>query len=36
MKQDNKNNSGFVGKTKYSYDKPPQIFIRRAVDSSDE
>ena len=30
-----KNNQG-VGKAKYSIDKTPQIFIRRAVESSDE
>jgi hypothetical protein len=37
LEQKNNNNyknghSGF----KYSFDKPPQVFIRRAVDSSDE
>lgn len=37
LKQEQKNNgSGFVGKTAYSLDKPPQIFIRRAVPSDDE
>ena len=25
-----------IGKTKYSLERPPQVFIRRAVDSSDE
>ena len=32
----NKNNNNFLGKNKYSFDKPPQIFIRRAVESEEE
>lgn len=37
LKQEQKSNiSGFVGKTAYNLDKPPQIFIRRAVPSDDE
>ena len=33
--QNNYGNKG-IGKTKYSLERPPQVFIRRAVDSSDE
>lgn len=37
LKQEQKNNGiGFVGKTAYSLERPPQIFIRRAVPSDDE
>jgi len=33
MKQEHKDSNG-VGKSKYTLEKPPQIFIRKAVDSS--
>jgi hypothetical protein len=36
MKAEHKNGSNGLGKIKYSLDKPPQIFIRRAVDSSED
>lgn len=36
MKAEHKNGSNGLGKVKYSLDKPPQIFIRRAVDSSED
>jgi hypothetical protein len=36
MKADHKNQGNFVGKNKYSLEKVPQIFIRKAVDSDEE
>ena len=36
MDQKNNGNSYKNSKIKYSLERPPQIFIRRAVDSSDE
>ena len=39
MKAEQKSNSynkNGTGKMKYSLERPPQVFIRRAVDSSDE
>jgi hypothetical protein len=36
LKQEQKNNGTYVGRAKYSLDKPPQIFIRRAIPSDDE
>ena len=40
IKAEQKNNVAFnkngVGKVKYSLERPPQAFIRRAVDSSDD
>lgn len=38
IKLEQKSNGNYKngGGYKYSLDKPPQIFIRRAVDSSDE
>ena len=36
MKAEHKNQGNFVGKNKYSLEKVPQIFIRKAVDSDEE
>lgn len=37
LKMEQKNSNGYKNsKAKYSLERPPQIFIRRAVESSDE
>lgn len=36
MKQEQRNQASMTRTNKYSLDKPPQVFIRRAVESSDE
>ena len=40
MKAEQKSNSNYnkngTGKMKYSLERPPQVFIRRAIDSSEE